>query len=44
MLLGRRSGLISKFPDAIRREISVEGRPPNPEAIDDIADKRVVHR
>jgi hypothetical protein len=44
MLLGRRSGLISKFPDAIRREISVEGRPPDPEAIDDIADKRVVHR
>src|SRR3954469_19056624 len=25
-------------------EISLEGRPPDPEAINDIADKRVVHR
>ena len=36
--------MIPEFPDAIRREISVEGGPADPEVIDDIPDKRVVHR
>jgi len=38
------SGLIPEFPDAIRRKISVEGGPADPEMIDDIPDKRVVYR
>jgi hypothetical protein len=36
--------VISKFPDPIRREVSVEGRPPDLEVVDDVADKRLVHR
>ena len=39
-----RSGLIPEFSDTVRGEVSVEGSPPNPEVIDDIPDKRVVHR
>jgi hypothetical protein len=38
------SGLIPEFPDTIRREIPVEGHPPDFEVIDDILDKRVVDR
>ena len=36
--------MIPEFTDTIRGKISVEGRPPDPEVIDDIPDKRVVHR
>jgi hypothetical protein len=36
---GRRSGLISAFPDTIRRETPVEFRPPDPKMI---ADQRFV--
>src|ERR1700722_11835076 len=39
-----RSGLIPEFSNTVRGEVSVEGSPPNPEVIDDIPDKRVVHR
>jgi hypothetical protein len=36
--------MIPEFTDTIRGEISVKGSPPDPEVIDDIPDKRVVHR
>jgi hypothetical protein len=36
--------MIPEFTDTIRGEISVEGSPPDPEVINDIPDKRVVHR
>jgi len=36
--------MIPEFTDTIRGEISVEGSPPDPEVIDDIPDKRIVHR
>jgi len=36
--------LIPELPDTIRRKISVEGSPSDPEVIDDIPDERVVHR
>lgn len=44
MAYDRRSVLISKFPDTIRRKISIESRPPDSEVIDEIPDKWVVHR
>jgi hypothetical protein len=39
-----RSGLIAKSSDKIRRKIARENRSPDSEVLDDIADKRVVHR
>jgi hypothetical protein len=36
--------MIPELTDTIRGEISVEGSPADPEMIDDIAHKRVVHR
>ena len=36
--------MIPEFPDAIRREISVEGGPADLEVVDNVPDKWIVHR